>query len=187
MLIHFDFVDPLSYVAWRAFDEHAEDRREAVVTRWVGLELRPPPLPLISTDDPFWAARWREAGGRAASLGFELSPPRVAPWSRKAHELVFFAAHHGVEPAVRSALFEAYFERAADIGRIDVLVDIASGLGLDRGETKATLDVDKHAEDVLTARTEAEALGLHDIPVMSVDGKPLQGFPDPSTLLTLLP
>jgi len=187
VLIHFDFVDPLSYVAWRAFEERAGDLRGAVSIRWVGLELRPPPLPMTSTDDPFWAARWRQAAERAASVGLELSPQRVAPWSRKAHELVFFAARHGVEAAVRGALLEAYFERAADIGRIDVLVDIAGEFGLDRGETKATLDVDKHAGDVLTARIEAEALGVRDVPVMSADGKPLEGFPDPSTLLTLLP
>jgi predicted DsbA family dithiol-disulfide isomerase len=187
VLIHFDFVDPLSYVAWRAFAERAGDLREAVSTRWVGLELRPPPLPMTSTHDPFWAARWRRAAERAASVGFELSPPRVAPWSRKAHELVFFAAHHGVEAGVRGAIFEAYFERAGDIGRIDVLVDIAVEFGLDRDDTKATLDVDKHAADVLSARIEAKALGVRDVPAMSADGKPLEGFPDPSTLLTLLP
>lgn len=187
VLIHFDFVDPLSYLAWRAFDERADDLREAVTIRWVGLELRPPPLPLTSTGNPFWAPRWRQAAERAAAVGLELSPPHVAPWSRKAHELVFFATRHGVEAAVRGALFEAYFERAADIGRIDVLVDIAVELGLDRGETKATLDVDKHAGDVLTARIEAEALGVRDVPAMSADGKLLEGFPDPSTLLTLLP
>jgi predicted DsbA family dithiol-disulfide isomerase len=93
----------------------------------------------------------------------------------------------GVGDAVRAAVFDAYFEGGRDIGRVDVLVEIASFAGLDRTETKAVLDVDRHEADVTAKRLEAQALGVTDVPALSVDGRLVEGFPDLTGLGTLLP
>jgi predicted DsbA family dithiol-disulfide isomerase len=179
--IWFDFVDPLSFLLSRELA--ASGARVA----WAGFELRPPPAPLTTAADPLWAERWREATARAERAGVELRPPRLVPWTRKAHELHTFAAARDLADPVRASIFEAYFLDGRDIGRVDVLVDVAVAAGIDRTEAKAVLDVDRHEADVSAARAEAEALGVDDVPTVFVDGELERGFPDPGRLGTLLP
>jgi predicted DsbA family dithiol-disulfide isomerase len=187
--IYFDFVDPLSYVASRALGLQDEGGGTGPPTDadWVGFELRPPPSPLTLTRDAVWTERWSSARKAAARFQLTLRQPELVPWTRKAHELHLLAMVLGVGDAVRAAVFYAYFEGGRDIGRVDVLVEIASVAGLDRTETKAVLDVDRHEADVTAKRLEAQALGVTDVPALSVDGRLVEGFPDLTGLGTLLP
>lgn len=182
--VYFDFVDPVSYLLSL---EPSMGNGAARSIEWIGFELRPPPLPLTESGDALWADRWREARGRAPDRVSMLHPPRLVPWTRKAHELHALAAARGLGGAVRASVFEAYFAEGRDIGRVDVLVDIAVGTGLDRSESKAVLDVDRHEADVVSAREKAQALGVSDVPTLWIEGKLLEGFPDPALLGTLLP
>jgi len=179
--IWFDFVDPLSFLLSRKSSANADS------TVWTGFELRPPPAPLTTVDDPLWSERWREARAQADRSGVELRPPRLVPWTRKAHELHALASARDLGDRVRAAIFEAYFTDGRDIGRVDVLIDIAEAAGIDRTEAKAVLDVDRHEADVTAARAEAEALGVDDVPTLLVDDELDRGFPDPGRLGTLLP
>jgi len=179
--IWFDFVDPLSFLLSR---ELSASGAGAV---WAGFELRPPPAPLTAVDDPLWAERWREAGAGAERSGVELRPPRLVPWTRKAHELHALASGLDLADRVRTSIFEAYFLEGRDIGRVDVLVDVAVAAGIDRTEAKAVLDVDRHEADVASARAEAEALGVVDVPTVLLTGRLERGFPDFERLGTLLP
>ena len=179
--LYFDFVDPLSYVASRALGGVGE------MAEWVGFELLPAPAPLTAGNDPFWVARRRAAGQAAERLGLELAPPALVPWSRKAHELHLYATEHGRGAEIRAAVFDAFFREGRDIGRVDVLVELAGAVGLDRTETKAVLDVDRHEADVTAARAEAQKAGVTDVPSHVVSGRVVEGFPDPTDLGTLLP
>jgi len=178
----FDFVDPLSYMIELALADW-EDALGVRVER-TGWELRPPPSPLLRVSDPFWADRW--AAARDTGRAPELTPPKLVPWTRKAHELLAFAEGRDVGSQVRRGIFEAYFAAGRDIGRIDQLVEIAAAHGLDRTETKAALDVDRHEEDVLAARLRATELGVHELPTILVGGKLVEGFRNLSDLSTLL-
>jgi predicted DsbA family dithiol-disulfide isomerase len=71
-----------------------------------------------------------------------------------------------MERAVRSAVFAAYFAEGRDIGRIDVLVEIAAGLGLDASETRVVLDVDTFAAAVTGDGAEARRLGIAGTPAL---------------------
>jgi len=179
--IWFDFVDPLSYLLFR------ELSGSAPALDWTGFELRPPPASLTAVDDPLWAERWHEARARAEAAGLALRPPRLVPWTRKAHELMAFAGTRGIADPIRAAIFEAYFAEGRDIGRVDVLVDVAVAAAIDRAEIKAVLDVDRHEPEVAAARAEAEALGVDDVPALLIGGELERGFPDPRRLGTLLP
>jgi predicted DsbA family dithiol-disulfide isomerase len=182
--LYFDFVDPLSYLlelelgALEASGVTAPERR--------AFELRPPPTPLVLVDDEALADRWSLAGEIAPELGVDFAPPRLVPWSRKAHELHLLAAAHDLEAVVRRSIFEAYLLRGLDIGRVDVLVDLGRAAGLDRTDTKAVLDVDRHEADVATARAEAERLGVETAPLLVRESVRLQGFHNRTTLGTFL-
>jgi len=184
--IYFDFVDPLSYVASTALMSRAGST-SGTPPEWIGFELRPPPEPLTAGDDPLWAARREAARPKAETLDVPLASPALVPWTRKAHELHLLAGTHGKADEVRQAVFGAFFREGLDIGRVDVLVEIASSIGLGRTETKAVLDVDRHEGDVTAAREEALEAGVVDVPCHLVGGRLVEGFPDPTDLGTLLP
>jgi 2-hydroxychromene-2-carboxylate isomerase len=177
----FDFVDPLSYLLELEM-RSAESALPGPVER-VGLEIVPPPAPLAGLDDAPWSERFAlalHAAGTAA-----LGRPRILPWTRKAHELHLHAAGLGKAGEVRLAVFQAYFERGEDIGRIDRLVAIAEGCGLDPATARTVLGVDRHEEEVLAARAAAAAAGVTDVPALVVAGRIHRGFHNRAALLTL--
>lgn len=171
-ILYFDFVDPVSHLVSRMVDRAGV----AAAIEWRGLELRPPPQPMI---DP-GAAEWRARHTIAASQAERPedggpSPPPIIPWTRKAHELSEFARERDCLHAVRRALFRAHFVDHIDIGRIDLLLEIARGAGLDRSEAKAVLDVDRYAATVLGHRESALEDGVRDVPVLVQPGRRLEG------------
>lgn len=181
--LFFDFTDPLSYLVELELKSLGA---EGVAVRRSPFELHPPPTPLVVIGDPSIEPRWHTARALASSMGLSLEPPMLVPWSRKAHELVAFAADHQSAPAVRAAIFEAYMVGGLDIGRVDVLVDIGTAAGLDSTETKAVLDVDRHDADVVGAREAAAALAVSDTPVLvGVRGR-VEGFHNRVALGTFL-
>lgn len=195
---YFDFTDPLSFLVARSLADLAATATGELI--WHPFELRPPPTPLIGVDDPSFAARWSTARERAPDVPF--APPRLVPWTRKAHELVAYAAEDVTEdgtPAagstadtnelaelIRGRLFEAYHLEGRDIGRVDVLVDLAVGAGLDRTRTKAVLDVDRHEAAISSGRDAALAEGIDQTPTVVRGGTRLEGFHDRAALGTLL-
>lgn len=186
--VFFDFVDPLSYLLHRELLALYEDPGPAPSlppVTWHPFELRPPPSPLITVDDPVVQQRWTVARAAAEDLGLHLSPNRLVPWSSKAHELVVHAGDSHAE-ALRRRLFDAYAVEGMDIGRVDVLVELARGIGLDATEAKAVLDVDRYRSAVVAMRKEATARGVSAVPAVHYGGRVLEGFHNRSSLGTLL-
>ena len=169
---YFDYVDPGSYVTEIQLTRLLPS--EVDVTRRP-FELCPPPKDYIDPRSAEWEAYQRSVSEIAVEVEVELSMPDFLPWTRKAHELRLHAAERALEGPVHNALFRARFKDRADIGRVDVLVDLAAGLGLDLAETKAVLDVDRHAARVVSLRREAEAKGVRRTPTLRVGSKSLEG------------
>lgn len=182
---YFDYVDPISYLVEIELRE-AEDMLRERIER-VPFEWRAPPAPMVDPDAPEWRHRWEEAVRLGAARGTALGdPPPLVPWTRKAHELVMFATEHDLGDLVHERLFERVFELGVDIGRIDVLVSLAVELGLDETETKATLDVDRHAPSVAEARERAMANGVHAPPTLVSAGRTLEGFRNTDEIVRFL-
>ena len=181
---YFDFIDPLSYLLEIELEAVVGPTDERVAR--IGFEIRPPPAPLTDIDDPAIASRWDVARAVAEELGLSLSPPRLVPWSRKAHELHLYAASRDLGPNIRAAVFDAYFVGGCDIGRIDVLVEVARSAGLDVTETKAVLDVDRFEAELTAARDRAASADVVDAPVLVLGSARLEGFHNRSTLGTFL-
>ena len=189
--IWFDFIDPASVLLLLDIhaggDEGPEWVRESEF-RWRPCELRPPPTPLIGIDHADIAPAWAAARPTAAAAGLDLAPPKLVPWSRKAHELVEHATGHAAETGslIRVAIARAYALEAKDIGRVDVLVDIAIRHGLDRTETKAVLDVDRYDAQVAASTREAARVGITATPTIICGERRVQGFHNCTVLGTLL-
>ena len=87
---------------------------------------------------------------------------------------------------MHAALFRAFFESRADIGRIDVLVALAEEAGLDATEARAVLDVDRYAAEVEEVREAALRGGVRGPPTVEAVGQTLEGLPDRQELLRFL-
>ena len=183
---YFDFVDPLSYL--QELEVERVSLADATEVERIGFELVPPPAPLTALRDERWRRRYAEARALPAAAAVTLAPPPLVPWTRKAHELHALARDSGSGRAdeVRRAIFEAYFGRGEDIGRVDRLVAIAVQLGFDRTAVKAALDVDRYQDDVVRARQEATEAGIVDTPSVALPGGIVRGFHNREALGSLL-
>ena len=162
VVVFSDFACPFSYVT-----EAALRRMEAageVEPAHLAWELYPAPAPLPSADAGEWMDALRPL---ADELGITLRVPAPAR-TRKAHEAAAFAASKGLGPAMREALFAAYFAEGRDIGRIDVLVEIGAGLGLDASELKVVLDVDAFAARIAAEQDAARRAGVEGVPTLVI-------------------
>ena len=183
-LFFFDFIDPVSYLVARELEALEASDRSRV--RWMACELRPPPTPLTSKDDPTLSFMWEGARDAAAGLGIDFNPPSLVPWTRKAHELFRHAEEKSSGGGMAMRIFEAYLLHGRDIGRVDVLVELAGAEGLDATEAKAVLDVDRFEADVATDRTHAEAFEVSVPPALIRGDDRREGFQDRHAIGTFL-
>lgn len=180
----YDYVDPASYLMDRILARLGDRFAARLVPR--PFELRRPPAPLVDPGSPEWRAYVRRMREEARRLEVELNPPELVPWSRKAHEVALLARERGVFPELHRRLFRAYFVEGRDPGRVDVLVELATEIGMDRTETKAVLDVDRHAARVEEERSRAERLGVQGVPTLLAGERRLEGFRPEEEVLTFL-
>lgn len=183
VIFYFDYVDPACYLLDQALVALVPD---GVTVARRPFELRRPPLPPIDAGSEAWRNRCRAVMKGAADYGLEMSIPGRMPWSRKAHELSLHARAKGCCEAMHSALFRAFFERKADIGRIDVLIALAEETELDPTEARAVLDVDRYAAEVEEMREAALRLGVRGPPTVEAGGRRLEGLPDREELFRFL-
>jgi predicted DsbA family dithiol-disulfide isomerase len=168
VVVFSDFTCPFSYVTeaalWRLEDEGL------AAPAYVAFELHPVPAPLPAADD---TAEWPDAlHDLARDAGVELRTPAAPARTRKAHEAAKLAQERGVVRAMRAALYAACFRDGRDVGRIDVLVELAAGLGLDESETKAVLDVDGFTAAVERDEALARRAGVEATPALIVGTGP---------------
>ncbi|MBP1962130.1 DsbA family oxidoreductase [Paenibacillus aceris] len=108
--------------------------------------------------------------GKASGLHFDFSQVKKMPNTLKAHQLIAIAAEEYKKPLV-NGLFKAYFEDGKDIGHIDVLLDIAEQLGMDREQTAALLNAKEGLEQVEDDLEFARQAGVTGVPFFVINRK----------------
>ena len=112
-------------------------------------------------------------------LGLMLPPPIVPrPFTQLAYEGFHFARELGLSTPYFETVILAYFREGLDIGKLDVLCELARRVGLPVEDFKQGVETGKYA---LEHRTEAQKnrqnLGIHVIPtVFAPDGRRVEGF-----------
>lgn len=124
--------------------------------------------------------------GEARAIGLPLEPPAFVPRSRKAHELALYARDQGCFLPVHEEIFRVLWGEGRDIGRVDVLVELAASAGLEASEAKVVLDVDKYGPVVDAERRRAERLGVEGVPTLLAGARRLEGFHRVEEILTFL-
>lgn len=126
--------------------------------------------------------------GIAATVGLEYRFDRLQHTNTVlAHELIHFAASRGRQLEMTERLMLAYFTEGRHLGRVDVLVELASEIGLEAEEAATALRDHTFRDDVLADERQAGELGINGVPFFVIDGKwALSGAQEPATFAAAL-
>jgi predicted DsbA family dithiol-disulfide isomerase len=108
--------------------------------------------------------------GAAEGISFIFDRIQRTPNTRRAHMLIAYAGRQGKADTLVEALFRAYFEHGRDVGREDVLVDVAASVGLDPDEAAQALASERLRELVVEVERRASDLQIAGVPFSIVDG-----------------
>ncbi len=105
---------------------------------------------------------------KAAGLTINFEAMKRTPNTLNAHRLIHWAGIEGRQIAAVSALFQAYFVDARDIGDVEVLADIADGIEMDAAVTLKLLKTDVDAQDIRDRDSHSRKMGISSVPTFIV-------------------
>jgi predicted DsbA family dithiol-disulfide isomerase len=149
-----------------------------VVVEWVPFELRPEPHPTLRPEGDYLQRAWHQSVyPLARRMGVEIRLPPVSPQphTHLAWEGFQFAREHGKGNEYNHRVLEAFFVEGRDIGRPDVLVELASQVGLDAAAFRDALDGRRYRDAHRAALRRAADLGITGVPAFEVGGWLLVG------------
>ena len=116
--------------------------------------------PMTRPEDPPTAMELR-----AESLGIRFTRGRT--WTSNtllAHEGGEFAFEHGRDWEYTRAMFKAYFEDLADIGKVDTVVAVGESAGLDGAALRQALEAGTYREAVAETIRWTREVGVSGVP-----------------------
>lgn len=163
LVLFADYVCPFCFLAETGVARLRDSRTAAI--DGAAFELRPPGTALPDVQAAWLDDLWtRTIEPLAAAMGVALARPAVVTRTRKAHEAAAYARTKGRYAEMHAALYVAYWQEGRDIGRIDVLTEVARGIGLDPAGLRVALDIDQCTERVEQDEAWAARLGLGGVP-----------------------
>ena len=104
---------------------------------------------------------------RGAELGFVFTQGERRIYNTfDAHRLLHWAELEGKQPALKQALFAAYFTDLADPSSHQTLANVAQKVGLDRLRAEAILASDEYAAEVREAEQLWISRGVSSVPTI---------------------
>lgn len=177
-----DYVCPFCYLGDVALRQATGMTGAAIVHRAYQLRLSDP-----STLDPLGeklTRGWQETIlPMAARSGLRMRQPARMPLTRLAHEAAAWARTQSAFEPFHQALFAAYFAADQDIGKLEVLKEIAFNLGLDPTEMAAALEAGATKEDVDDDWIIAQTYGVTSVPTYVIGGHLLKGMQETSSIV----
>lgn len=124
--------------------------------------------------------------GKSVEIPFAFDKVERTPNTIDSHRLIDRAGRNGRQDAVVEALFHAYFLEGRDIGDIDVLVDVATGAGLNGDEIRAYLESDEDIERMKAEDRKAREMGIQGVPCFVINQKyAISGAQEPAAFLQI--
>lgn len=116
-------------------------------------------------------AMHQQVTARAADVGLEFHLDRSVPANtRRSHRLVHHAAQHRRQHEMVRRLFAAHFTEGRDVDDTDVLVELATDVGLDAAQARSVIEGDAYEETVAADIAMAQQIGINGVPFFVFDG-----------------
>jgi predicted DsbA family dithiol-disulfide isomerase len=117
---------------------------------------------------------------RGAAVGFVFGE-RARVWNTfDAHRLIHWAGLHGKQRELKHALLQAYHGEGRNPGAPEVLVELATKVGLDASEAAAVLADGRYTDEVRAAEREWQQAGIHSVPAIVINQRHLISGGQPS-------
>ncbi|MFC4410494.1 DsbA family protein [Chungangia koreensis] len=181
-----DYVCPFCYIGKRLLEQSLEQTgyKEQVDITFKAYELDPD-APKVSTESTaemvarkygttVEAAKQmsQQIGDRAKEVGLHYNFDKMKPANTfDAHRLAKFAEKKGKEAELSELLLHSYFIEGKEIGRHEVLLELAQTVGLERAEAEKVLESDQYSEDVRADINEAMQIGVKGVPFFVLNNK----------------
>lgn len=110
--------------------------------------------------------------GIAASVGLNYDMANMKMTNTVlAHRLLQLAKTKGKQAQLKERIMSAHFVEALHVGKIGVLAQLATEVGLDRAEVVAVLESNQYTDAFQADLDQAEAYGITAVPFFVLDGK----------------
>ena len=179
-----DTICPWCYIGKRRFERALDlsGRNDIAISRRP-FQLNPDMPPEGMTRDDYVRAKFGGGdrprqiyqaiaeSGREAGIEFQFSKIKRTPNTVLSHRLVYWSAKQERQDEVVASLFKAYFEDGLDLGDLDILVECAARVGLDREDARKFLQSDDGRQEVVASDVYARRLGINGVPCFIVNRK----------------
>lgn len=148
-------------IEWRAFEIHPDTPQEGVAIS-----------DYFANYDMGAAKKHLERFG--SDVGIKMNNDTLANsnLSLKANE---FAKKHNKQDEFHIAIFKAYFEEARNIGNMEVLLEIAGSVGLDKEQMQNYLKSEEAERAIKKSSDEATEIGITGVPTFFIGDKMIVG------------
>lgn len=179
-----DYVCPFCFLVEPAIEELKRDRDVEVTIR--PFELRPDPVPTLRPEDEYLPRVWKQSVYPMSDrVGLPITLPSVSPQPRtdKAFMVLQLAREQGLAVAYTEAMFSAFFQQDRNIGLDEVIIDVATSVGLNRAEVEEALRSEERRDRQRAAQDYAvHTVGIDSVPGIVVEGTVLRGVPSATRL-----
>jgi predicted DsbA family dithiol-disulfide isomerase len=191
-----DVICPWCYIGKRRLEKAAASFGGPVKVRWLPFQLNPT-MPKEGINRREYRTRkfgsWERSleldapvidVGKEEGIDFAFDKIERTPNTLDAHRLIRPADKEGIQDAVVEALFRAYFTDGRDISNRQMLLDVVSEAGLDRGKAEAVLKGDGGLEAIREAEELSRRFRVEGVPFFIVNGEvTLSGAQRPEAFL----
>jgi predicted DsbA family dithiol-disulfide isomerase len=181
-----DIACPWCYIGKRRFESALAQfaQRDQVEVLWRSYQLDPtaPRTSDLSHDD-LLAQKFGMSQEKVAQMNAQMSELAAQEGldyhfeqiksanSFDGHRLIHFAAAHNLQGAMKEHLMHAYWTDGLALWDVEALVKLATEVGLDADEARATLESDAYADEVRADEERARMLGITGVPFFAIDEK----------------
>jgi len=109
--------------------------------------------------------------GSDLEIDFKFSDTSRIVNTFAAHQLLDWAQTHGLQHPLKLALFDTHFTQGRDVSDLDVLVDVATSVGLDAAHARDVLDNANHAAQTRARQQFWTERGISGVPAIVFEGK----------------
>lgn len=133
-----------------------------------------------------YEAIWRKIQALAADIGLEMHRPPLLTNSLLALEATEYAKVCGREEEFSRAVYRAYFQEGKNIGDIEVVVAIATAVGLDGQILREHLHAGTYSAQMRAFQHEAHTLGVSGVPTFIVGPAQIVGAQARDVFISML-
>ncbi|MEA9599626.1 DsbA family protein [Polynucleobacter sp. AP-Sanab-80-C2] len=190
-----DFECPYSYFQTIVLEKLQARYQERLEIVWRAFELTPVEGNILPTQSYIDNLEASKSEPIVVQENLELLTPKTLSYTWLAQESVYFANSQGLSLKLARALFDAFFLQGLDISNEEVVMQIASQIGIDAQRLKNALENGELTKHVMADEQEFKTYGFQGLPAMLIGEKdfsprsfmPITGYKTVEELLKILP